>query len=98
MSFTNQKPFVVTPDEHKQFSRGRRFNCRLCGHDFKPGDTVRWVYANFPESPVKSGNFFVCSDCDGLDVLQRAAESFGQAVKLAKQWDVYGPEWQKDCP
>jgi hypothetical protein len=93
-SFTDQKPFVITPEEKKAFSRGRRFNCRLCGHTFLIGETARWVYANGQDSPIPCGNFFVCKKCDGPDVLTRAAESFNQAVKLAKQWDIYGPEWQ----
>lgn len=94
--FTNRKPFAVTADRIKAFKRGReRWNCSLCGHEFQEGDTARWIYANFTESPVRSGNFFVCPSCDGTDadVLRRAAESFKTAVALAKQWGIYGPEW-----
>lgn len=97
MSFTDRKPFTVTEKDVASFSRyKKRFNCRLCGHNFDAGDTARLIYANGAESPVHCGNFFVCSKCDGddKDVLQCAKLGFEQAVKLAKQWDIYGPEWQ----
>lgn len=43
---------------------GGKLRCYLCGHRFKAGDTARFQYA-------AGGNFFVCSDCDGHDVVQR---------------------------
>jgi hypothetical protein len=33
---------------------------------------------------------------DDATVLQRAAVSFKAAVKQAKQWDIYGPDWEKN--
>lgn len=99
MSFTNQQPFKVTQQSISGFtSFGRRFNCKLCGHVFALGDMARWVYANGGGSPVRCGNFFVCEKCDGPNdaVLKCAKTGFEQAVKLAKQWEIYGPEWQKD--
>ena len=100
MSFTDRKPFTVTPELHASFTRlKKRFNCKLCGHEFVVGDTGRWIYANFKDSPVRCGNFFVCGKCDAEDgiVLGCAAHSFDKAVALAKQWDIYGPEWQQDA-
>lgn len=94
MPFTDQKPFVVTPEIHRSFNRSReRFCCSLCGKIFQIGETVRWVYANSPKG-ARCGNFFVCKEHDTPDVLDRAKESFRQAKKLAKQWGVYGPDWQ----
>lgn len=70
MSFTDQKPFVVTAELRKApwrgYSDGRAFRCYLCGYPFVEGDTARWVF-----SPQKWGNFFTCQDCDGPDVLDR---------------------------
>jgi hypothetical protein len=96
MSFTNRKPFVVTEEQTKQ-RWGGGFWCRCCGSKFQAGDTVRWIYANGTKG-AGTGNFFVCSACDGEDseVIERAKESYHLAVKLAKQWDIYGPDWQKD--
>lgn len=99
MSWTDRKPFQVTDDIEKSYKRlKKRFNCKLCGKDLVCGDTARWIYANSGDSPVRCGNFFTCSNCDGSDneVLSKAALSFGEAVGLAKQWDIYGPEWQQD--
>ena len=99
MSFTNQQPFSVTNNDISGFTGGRRsFNCSLCGHVFVVGDVARWVYANFADSPVRCGNFFVCQNCDGdtADVLQCAKLSFEETVKTAKRWGVYGPDWLGD--
>lgn len=96
MSFTNQQPFEVTEQQRAGLTRhGKRFNCAICGHEFKAGDTARFVYANGTNG-LRSGNFFVCPQHDTPDVLDRAKESFDQAVKLAKQWGIYGPDWAKD--
>lgn len=98
MRFTDQKPFTVTEKDVADFKRyNKRFNCKLCDRDFVVGDVARWIYANGSQSPVRCGNFFVCNRCDGTneDVLQCAKLSFEQAVKLAKQWGIYGPDWQQ---
>lgn len=97
MSFTNQKPFAVDADAVRSFTRfKKRFNCKLCGHEFAAGDTARWVYANSTPG-LCCGNFFVCQKCDGPNevILVQAKESFTRAVALAKQWDIYGPDWQE---
>lgn len=41
-----------------------------------------------------TGNFHVCAACDGPDneVMRRGTESLKQAIKLAKQWGIYGPD------
>lgn len=99
MSFMDRKAFQVTEETHAAFKKIRkRFNCKLCGRVFAVGDTARWIYANFKDSPVRCGNFFVCGKCDAEDstVLDRAKLSYDQAASLAKQWDIYGPEWQDD--
>jgi hypothetical protein len=63
MSFTDGKPWVVTEAQTK-LAWGGGFHCRLCGHDFKAGDTARWIFANFTGSPSHYGNFLVCTACD----------------------------------
>lgn len=83
--FLNQKPWVVTEGDMSA-PWAPRFRCKLCGHQFAVGHTVRWVYAN--DAGIGTGNFFVCERCDGPDLLQRAKESRDLAVKLAKQWDL----------
>lgn len=100
MSFTDRKSFQINNEILAAFKRTKkRFNCKLCGHNFEVGDTARWIYANSKESPVRCGNFFVCGKCDGDDdaVLLRAKDSYELATQLAKQWDIYGPEWQDDA-
>jgi len=71
MSFTNQKPFVATAADcaagWSGGKNGKYFRCYLCGHQFIPGDTVRWVFA----AHQHLGNFMVCVKCDGPDVLDR---------------------------
>lgn len=91
-NFLNGKSFVADEaDCQRKFGSG--FHCKLCGHKVVVGDVVRWVYANGIEGQG-TGNFFVCASCDGPDVLKRAKESLQLAVKLAKQWGIYGPDWQ----
>jgi len=75
MSFTDKKPFVVT-DKQVKSRWGSKFGCMLCGHMFKEGDTVRWIYTNHGKSAWRRGNFFVCAGCDGEDheVIEKAVE------------------------
>lgn len=96
MSFTDRQPFIVTEVQMK-LRWGGGFWCKLCGHKFVTGDRVRWVYANGTKDQ-RTGNFFVCNLCDGndSDVLSRANASFMEAVKLAKQWGIYGPDWERE--
>ena len=100
MSFIHGKPFTITGEQLKSFTRQRkRFHCSLCNHDFKESETARFVYAN--STPGCGGNFFVCSECDTPDhsnalVLEKAKDSYTWAVRLAKQWGIYGPDWQQD--
>jgi hypothetical protein len=74
-NFTKQQPFIVTAADIQIKWSGREdsFRCYLCGHKFVVSDLCRWVYSNGSESPHRGGNFFVCSECDGPDVLERAA-------------------------
>lgn len=97
-NWMNRQRFVVSAEQHAAFKRLKKlFNCKICGRVFKVGDTARWIYANSTPG-MQTGNFFVCGDCDGDDptVLAKAKEQFELAVKLAKQWDIYGPDWQRD--
>lgn len=99
MKYLDGKPFIVTDGDISTFKRIKKpYHCKLCGHKFAAGDTARWIYANGTPGAC-TGNFFVCKDCDGetSDVIKRGAESLAMAVKLAKQWDIYGPDWQRDC-
>jgi hypothetical protein len=90
MSFLNGKPFIAT-EEHVKSKWGGGFHCKLCGHKFAVDDTVRFIYANGNGSNG-SGNFLVCQECDGPDVLERGRQSFAQALNLARQWNIYAPE------
>lgn len=94
-----KKPFEVTKslfDAFMRTKRGRGFNCVLCGVKFSVGDKARWLCANTRKATC--GNFFVCAACDGPndDVIAKAQASLEYATKLAKAWDIYGPDWQKD--
>lgn len=71
-------------------------SCKLCGRQFEVGDKARWIYCN--STPGQgTGNFFVCSKCDGSDaeVMARAKASLEEAIRVAKQWNIYGPDWAK---
>lgn len=95
MSFTDGKAFVVTEAQTK-LRWGSGFHCKLCGVKFKAGMGVRWIYANGTPD-MGTGNFFVCAGCDlgNEDTLKAGKESHDMAVRLAKQWDIYGPDWQR---
>lgn len=86
MSFTDQKPFEVTADDLRR-RWGSGFKCKLCGHEFVLGDTVRWVYANGTPG-AQCGNFLVCFGCDGENVLQRGIDDFQATFKAAKRWGI----------
>jgi len=92
MSFTDQKPFVVT-EEQTKVHWGGGFWCKLCGHRFKAGDTARWVYANSTPG-AGCGNFMVCDKCDGPDVLKRGIADHKAMVNGCKRWGMYAPDWQ----
>lgn len=66
MSFTDQKPFVVTKEQLTQRwsggKNGKYFRCCLCGYKFKEGDIARWQYTNDTKA---WGNPLVCQQCDG---------------------------------
>lgn len=91
--FTNQKPFLVTEKELQAWAKIKNWHCSLCGEDFKLGHTARWVFGG----PQKFRNFFVCSNCDCENVIDKAIESYNLAVKMAKQWEIYGPDWEKEA-
>lgn len=80
MSFTDQKPHIVTAQDIKApwsgHKDGKRFYCRLCGHQFQVGDIFRWVYAG----SIHRTNLLVCEVCDGVDVLYR--------------WEKWWQEWE----
>lgn len=99
MSFTDGKQFTVTSENLATYKRFRkRYGCSLCGHTFKAGDSARWIYANGTPGAV-TGNFFVCAGCDiGLNaqIIERAKKSLETAKKLARQWDIFGPDWQDE--
>lgn len=89
MNWTDGRPMVVTERDltlpWAGGKNGSRFRCRLCGFKFRVGDTARFVFANFSDSPSKQGNFFVCVACDGSDVLERAAAQ-EQEAKVRFWW------------
>lgn len=79
MSFTDQKRWVASEEDCARSwgLDGKGFRCGLCGHRFKAGDGVRWVYmassAGLSIDGVRFGtcNFKVCDTCDGDDVRER---------------------------
>lgn len=79
--FTDGNPFLVEKKHLTQpwggMTDGRNFRCALCGYRFKEGDTVRWQYAN-NIIPNASGNFFVCTSCDGPDILSDWSAHIGE--------------------
>ena len=88
MSFTDQKPRVVTEKELKApwggYRDGRKFRCYLCGHRFKLGDTFRWVLSR------KYMNLMTCGKCDGDDVLERWHKHVEEAKE--KYWWLWERE------
>lgn len=74
MSFTDEKPRVVTKERYPGnwggYKDGRKFRCSMCGHYFKIGDIFRWVMG------TRKGvlNLMVCEKCDGPDILDRWVE------------------------
>ena len=74
--FTNQESFIATESDCAA-AWGGGFWCALCGKEFVPGDTVRWVHATHVTRVTESGaevglcNFKVCSSCDSADVLDK---------------------------
>lgn len=74
VSFTDQKPHIVT-EEHLKARWGTRknvngFRCYLCGHTFELGDQFRWVYMG----DIKCINILVCESCDGNNIQERWKE------------------------
>jgi len=64
MSFTDGKPWIATEKDCKLNWGGHQcFCCYLCGHRFRPGDTVRWQFTNNIKGA--GGNPLVCASCDG---------------------------------
>lgn len=91
----NGKAFVLSAKTYQGFKNVKKMlNCKLCGHILQVGDKARWIYANGTPG-MKTGNFFVCGDCDGenADVLAKGKEQFVLAVTLARRWNIYGPDW-----
>lgn len=84
MSFTDQKPHTVTEKDTKApwsgIKDGKRFYCKLCGHQFVVGDTYRWVFA----SSIQRVNLLVCERCDGPDVLDKWKKWWEDWESLAK--------------
>ena len=96
MSFTDGKAFRVTQGEFDAFKRlNKHFGCSLCGHEFRVDDSARLIFDNGTPNQG-TGNFFVCHKCDepsDESILAKAKESRAIAVKMAKQWGIYGPDW-----
>jgi len=85
MTFINGEPFTATKKhtEAPWSGNSANFRCAWCGHRFKIGDTVRWVYTNVGSAETKgiAGNPFICTACDGprdviLARLRQMAEEF----------------------
>ena len=93
----NGQAFSVSKETFEAFKRIRKgFMCRLCGHELRVGDLARWIYCNGTPGQA-TGNFFVCGKCDGPNeqVMAKGKESLALTTKLAKQWGIYGPDWQR---
>lgn len=97
MSFTDQKPRIATAEDVKApwsgYSNGKRFYCRLCGHQFQVGDTFRWVYAG----SIHRCNLLVCELCDCPDVLTHWEDWWQEWESLAKTKFRYIADRMKDA-
>lgn len=84
MSFTDQKPWVVTARDLKLNWGGspKNFRCGFCGHRFKEGDTARWLYTN--DLPGAGGNPLMCVACDT-----------GSNTSTRERWKDKRAEWKK---
>lgn len=102
MSFTDRKPFTVTPDHLKaRWSGGKpgeMLRCAWCGHKFTVGDVARWVMTNVPKynGLRVSGNPFVCQECDGPDddIVSKLAdlskEFYSERFWWFQRWNEHG--------
>ena len=85
MTFTDQKPWVVTEADLKANWGGigrRGFACGFCFHQFELGETVRWFYC-----PATAPNSFVCEKCDGADVVDRWMQFWREVAKpILERW------------
>lgn len=93
MSFTDQKPHVVTK-EHLASKWGgypakTYFRCRMCGHRFVEGDVFRWVYTNGLTGGRYGGNPIVCAACDGPDVIERWMKLCDEAYSGRFWWFTF---------
>jgi hypothetical protein len=72
MSFTDQKPFTVTPEHLDNGKRPALLDrklgrvCFFCGKEFRVGDVIRWVYTNDQESFLQGNPFIHASRCHEL--------------------------------
>jgi len=94
----SRKLFIVSGEQVEQHRRRKKmWYCQLCDHVFTAGDVARWIYCNSTPGQT-TGNFFVCSRCDCGDeiTMAKAKENLDLAIKLAKRWGIFGPDWERD--
>ena len=85
------KQHVADAATCKTWSKHRRFACALCGHDFTPGDTFRFILTNTRQCNdlgVPGGNPFVCAACDGTN-----EEVYAKLVNGEKEWKAIKNKW-----
>ena len=84
MSFTDQKPRLVTKEDltapWSGYRDGSHFYCHICGHSFIEGDTWRWIFAG----GKGMHNLMVCGNCDSDSVLDRWEELYNEWEELSK--------------
>lgn len=68
-------PWIVTKKDCGS-TWGGGFNCRLCGHKFKEGETARFQLMN------KIKNALLCNQCDTDDVVEKL-EDQNKFLKLS---------------
>lgn len=80
MSFTNGLPRIATYDEVN--SKYWKFCCRLCGYEFKEGDSWRWQYTN--DISGTYGNIIICQNCD----------TYPNTNLMRRKWKERCEEWE----
>jgi len=83
LGFTRGLPFTVEEDDLTLAWRGGVFLCGMCMRPFAVGDTARWIYSGFRNAP----NTFVCTGCDGPDVLDRWTDRWRNVITpILRRW------------
>ena len=82
---------VVDERMCREWKKSGKLRCSLCGHDFTPGDTFRFIMTNTRQCNdlgVPCGNPFVCAVCDGTN-----DEVYAMLIAAKKEWREISKKW-----